>query len=94
MYLPFSYQLLYGCYVTLPPLFGLAASLLAQVEFVWTQTRVADDPSLAINPSGRVPFLQLQPAAGSTGLSGLVRSAQACLHGAAACLPSGPPPPL
>ena len=53
----------------------MAASLLAQVEFVWTQTRVADDPSLAINPSGRVPFLQLQPTAGSTGLTGLVRSA-------------------
>ena len=44
-------------------------------------------PNLAINPSGRVPYLQLQPAAGSTGLSGLVRSAP--LPSCRCCLLSG-----
>ena len=30
-----------------------------RIEFVWTQTRVRNDPILSINPSGRVPFLLL-----------------------------------
>ena len=29
------------------------------IEFVWTQTRVRNDPILTIHPSGRVPFLLL-----------------------------------
>ena len=34
------------------------------VDLVWTKTRVADDPLLILNPSGRVPFLQLENGAG------------------------------
>jgi len=34
------------------------------VDLVWTKTRVADDPVLAFNPSGRVPFLQLDDGTG------------------------------
>ncbi len=34
------------------------------IELVWTRTRVPDDPMLAFNPSGRVPFLRLDDGAG------------------------------
>lgn len=30
-----------------------------RVELVWTRTRIPDDPMLAFNPSGRIPFLRL-----------------------------------
>ena len=35
-----------------------------QIEFIWTKTRVPDDPMYAINPSGRVPFLLLDDGTG------------------------------
>ena len=28
-----------------------------RVDFIWTRTRVADDPMLSYNPSGRIPFV-------------------------------------
>ena len=31
--------------------------LVCQVQLVWTRTRVPNDPMLAFNPSGRIPFL-------------------------------------
>jgi glutathione S-transferase len=34
------------------------------IDLVWTTTRVADDPVLSFNPSGRVPFLQLDDGTG------------------------------
>lgn len=34
------------------------------IDLVWTKTRVADDPVLSFNPSGRVPFLQLEDGTG------------------------------
>lgn len=34
------------------------------VELVWTRTRVPDDPILAVNPSGRIPFLQFDDGTG------------------------------
>ena len=35
-----------------------------QIEFIWTKTRVPDDPMYSINPSGRVPFLLLDDGTG------------------------------
>ena len=35
-----------------------------QIEFIWTKTRVPDDPIYTINPSGRVPFLLLDDGTG------------------------------
>ena len=35
-----------------------------QIEFIWTKTRVPDDPMYTINPSGRVPFLLLDDGMG------------------------------
>ena len=34
------------------------------IELVWTRTRVPDDPILAFNPSGRIPFLHLDDGSG------------------------------
>ena len=34
------------------------------IELVWTRTRVPDDPMLAFNPSGRIPFLRLDDGTG------------------------------
>ncbi len=34
------------------------------IELVWTRTRVPDDPMLAFNPSGRVPYLRLDDGTG------------------------------
>ena len=34
------------------------------IELVWTRTRVPDDPMLAFNPSGRIPFLRLDDGSG------------------------------
>ena len=35
-----------------------------QIEFLWTKTRVQDDPMYTINPSGRIPFLLLDDGMG------------------------------
>ena len=35
-----------------------------KIKFIWTKTRVPDDPMYAINPSGRVPFLLLDDGTG------------------------------
>ena len=35
-----------------------------EIELVWTRTRVPDDPMLAFNPSGRVPYLRLDDGTG------------------------------
>ena len=35
-----------------------------QIEFIWTKTRVPDDPMYTINPSGRIPFLLLDDGMG------------------------------
>ena len=35
-----------------------------QIEFIWTKTRIPDDPMYTINPSGRVPFLLLDDGMG------------------------------
>ncbi len=37
---------------------------LDDIALVWTRTRVPDDPMLAFNPSGRIPFLRLADGAG------------------------------
>ena len=34
------------------------------IALVWTRTRVPDDPMLAFNPSGRIPFLRLDDGTG------------------------------
>lgn len=33
--------------------------LADRIKLIWTRTRQKDDPTLAVNPSGRVPFLVL-----------------------------------
>ena len=38
--------------------------LADRVEIVWTRTRQPDDPNLAFNPSGRIPFLLLEDGTG------------------------------
>ena len=35
-----------------------------QIDFIWTKTRIPDDPMYTINPSGRVPFLLLDDGMG------------------------------
>ena len=35
-----------------------------RIELVWTRTRPHNDPILAVNPSGRVPFLMLGDGTG------------------------------
>jgi glutathione S-transferase len=51
--------------------------LESEVELVWTATRQPNDPSLAFNPSGRVPFLKIESVLSSSaddsngGLAGL-----------------------
>lgn len=42
----------------------LDLGLEEEVELVWTKSRVPDDPMLAFNPSGRIPFLQLADGTG------------------------------
>lgn len=42
----------------------LEKGLTDRVELVWTRTRVPDDPMLALNPSGRIPFLLLEDGTG------------------------------
>jgi len=38
--------------------------LADRVELVWTRTRKPNDPMLAVNPSGRIPFLLLEDGTG------------------------------
>ncbi|MBH68421.1 MAG: hypothetical protein CMM58_08715 [Rhodospirillaceae bacterium] len=35
-----------------------------RVKFIWTKTRVPNDPLLSVNPSGRIPFLLLEDGTG------------------------------
>ena len=37
---------------------------LDEIDLVWTRTRNPDDPMLAFNPSGRIPFLRLDDGTG------------------------------
>jgi len=46
-------------YARLAMIVRLEKRLAERVELVWTRTRNPDDPMLAVNPSGRVPFLLL-----------------------------------
>lgn len=49
-------------YARLVMIVRLEKHLEDRVELVWTRTRNPDDPMLAVNPSGRVPFLMLDDA--------------------------------
>jgi glutathione S-transferase len=51
-------------YARLAMIVRLSLELEDRVELVWTKTRVPDDPLLAVNPSGRIPFLQLDAGSG------------------------------
>lgn len=51
-------------YARLAMIVRLDLGLEDAVDLVWTKTRVADDPVLTFNPSGRVPFLQLDDGTG------------------------------
>ncbi len=45
---------------------------LDEIDLVWTQTRNPDDPMLAFNPSGRIPFLRLDDGTGFEGTAVIV----------------------
>jgi len=51
-------------YARLALIVRLEKGLAEQVELVWTRTRKPNDPMLAINPSGRIPFLSLEDGTG------------------------------
>jgi glutathione S-transferase len=51
-------------YARLAMIVRLELKLEDDVELVWTKTRVPDDPLLAVNPSGRIPFLRLEDGSG------------------------------
>lgn len=51
-------------YARLAMIVRLEKGLADRVELVWTRTREPDDPMLAVNPSGRVPFLLLDDGTG------------------------------
>lgn len=51
-------------YARLAMIVRLDLGLEDEIELVWTKTRVPDDPVLTFNPSGRVPFLQLEDGSG------------------------------
>lgn len=51
-------------YARLAMIVRLELGLADRVELVWTRTRNPDDPMLAVNPSGRVPFLLLDDGSG------------------------------
>jgi glutathione S-transferase len=53
------YGTLTSPYARLTRIVMLEKGLGDRVELVWTKTRMADDPILAIHPSGRVPVLIL-----------------------------------
>lgn len=47
-------------YARLALIVRLEKNLADRVELVWTRTRDPNDPMLAVNPSGRIPFLSLE----------------------------------
>lgn len=51
-------------YARLTMIVRLELGLADRVELVWTRSRVPDDPMLAFNPSGRIPFLLLDDGTG------------------------------
>ncbi len=51
-------------YARLALIVRLEKDLADKVELVWTRTRKPNDPMLAINPSGRIPFLLLEDGTG------------------------------
>lgn len=51
-------------YARLARIVVLEKRLGDRVEIVWTRTRIPDDPMLAFNPSGRIPFLVLDDGSG------------------------------
>jgi glutathione S-transferase len=51
-------------YARLALIVRLEKGLADRVELVWTRTRVPDDPMLAFNPSGRIPYLLLDDGTG------------------------------
>ena len=51
-------------YARLASIVRLEKGLADRVELVWTRTRDPADPLLAINPSGRIPFLLLDDGTG------------------------------
>ena len=54
------YGTLTSPYARLTRIVLLEKGLGDKVELIWTKTRVADDPILAVHPSGRVPVLILE----------------------------------
>jgi glutathione S-transferase len=51
-------------YARMAMIVRLEKDIADRVELVWTRTRNPDDPMLAINPSGRIPFLLLDDGTG------------------------------
>lgn len=51
-------------YARIPRIAVHAKSLEDKVEFVWTKTRIPNDPMFEFNPSGRIPFLALDDGTG------------------------------
>ena len=51
-------------YARLAMIARLEKGLAERIELVWTRTRIPDDPMLAVNPSGRIPFLLLDDGIG------------------------------
>lgn len=51
-------------YARIVTIVRLELGLATDVELVWTRTRQPDDPTLSFNPSGRIPFLQLEDGSG------------------------------
>lgn len=51
-------------YARLALIVRLQKGLSDRVEVVWTRTRNPEDPLLEVNPSGRIPFLQLPDGSG------------------------------
>ena len=51
-------------YARLAMIARLEKGLAERIELVWTRTRIPVDPMLAVNPSGRIPFLLLDDGIG------------------------------
>jgi glutathione S-transferase len=51
-------------YARIAMIVRLEKDLADRVALVWTRTRQPDDPLLAVNPSGRIPFLLLDDGTG------------------------------
>ena len=51
-------------YARLTMIVRLELGLAERIELVWTKSRIPDDPMLAFNPSGRIPFLHLDDGSG------------------------------